>query len=72
MKVYAVLLQDRHSDPEVSVYADKQTAIDDARMMAKKYDRHSDYKERQIARWVFHAEYSCEGDCVTVMECEVL
>jgi hypothetical protein len=72
MKVYAILLQDRHCDPEVTVYADRQRAIDAARAMARQNDRHGDYEEREIDGWVFHAEYSCESDSVTVLECEVL
>lgn len=72
MKVYTILLQDRHCDPKITVYADRQQAIDKARSIAKEYDRHGEYEEMQIADWVFHATYSCEGDCVTVLECEVL
>ena len=67
MELYTVLHQDRHADPEVEVFSDEQKAVEYARNTAKEFCRHpGDYEESIIADWVFHAIYSCEGDCVTV------
>lgn len=70
MKVYVIIVQDHHADVEVEVYADKDRAISKARLLAVEYGREhtEDYEEKQIADWCFHATYSCEGDCVTVLE----
>lgn len=72
MKVYAIIIDDRHSDTDVEVYADRERAIERARALAKEYcRREEDYQELQIADWVFHAEYSCESDSITVLEKEL-
>ncbi len=72
MKVYVLVIEDRHSDTDVRVFADKDKAIESARKLAQEYCRFvEDYQEKQIADWVFHVEYSCEGDSVTVHEREV-
>lgn len=71
-KVYILLIDDRHCDTEVRVYADKDTAIATAKELAHEYDRFGDYEERQIDGWLFYARYSCEGDHVRVEEKELL
>lgn len=73
MKVYTVLIEDRHSDAEVKVFNDKEDAINYARKTAKEYCRFpEDYEERVIADWIFFAEYSCESDSVRVEEKEII
>ena len=71
MKVYTLLIRDRHSDPTVRIFADKDKAIETAKALAHEYDRFGSYEEHEIAGWIFHASYSCEGDYVTVNEAEV-
>lgn len=72
MKVWVVIIQDRHSDVNIEVYDTISTAVHRAEELAKQHCRHpEDYKELKIADWAFHATYSCEGDCVTVLEKEV-
>lgn len=72
MKVYVLIIDDRHADTDTEVFADKDKAIERARALAKEYCRHEeDYEEKQIADWIFHVEYSCESDSVTVHEREV-
>jgi hypothetical protein len=71
MRVFTVLLEDRHADAEVEVFMDREMAINRAKNLAKENDRHGEYEEQQISDWVFHATYSCEGDSVTVRETEL-
>lgn len=71
MKVYLVIIEDRHADVEVRPFYDADKAVAKARELAKEYDRFGDYEESQIADWLFYASYSCEGDCVRVVEAEI-
>lgn len=42
------------------------------RELAFEYCRHRKYyKEKQIADWIFHVTYSCEGDSISVLEKEI-
>jgi hypothetical protein len=67
-KIYVVMIRDRHSDPVVATFEDRDWAISYARRTAKQYCRFpEDYKELDIRGWEFHAEYSCESDSVTVI-----
>lgn len=65
--VFVVLLQDRHADPEVAVFSDREIAIRFARETAQEMARHpEDYEEKQIKGLEFFASYSCESDCISV------
>ena len=75
MKIYNVLIHDRHSDPEIISFEDKQAAMDFIMSKAKEYCRHDDdYKEIQITEqmrhdgWLLLIEYSREDDYVHVAE----
>ena len=77
-KVYVVILEDRHLDVGVFVFSNKDKAIDWARIEARKCCHHeADYKETEVTSrmqldgWVFAADYSCEGDCIRVVEREI-
>jgi hypothetical protein len=69
MKIYNVLINDRHAEPEIRPFVDKQDAIEFAKKTAKKYC-HSleDLKELQTIDWLYHIVYSCEGDSIWVTE----
>lgn len=79
MKVYIVMLQDRHIAPVVEVWADKDKAIADAREIAK--DEASLYEHRYVEEeltpmmkrsgWLYYACFSSEGDSVHVQEVEL-
>lgn len=72
MKVYALMQQDRHFEPDVEIYTDRDKAIAAAKATAKKSAREqSDYEESEVDGWEFCAYYSCEGDMVRVLEKEV-
>lgn len=72
--VYVVLVEDRHSDPGVEVFWDKAAAIRWARGFVEDSLRHPEDLEivelnNAMIRdgWQWHARYSSEGDCVTVL-----
>ena len=72
MKVYVVVLEDRHIDIQVEVFKDRGEAIAEAKRQAKDGCRYGeDYKEHNYDGWEFHADFSCEGDCVFVKEVEL-
>ncbi len=69
MKIYIVIVEDRHADVEVRPFSDSDTAITEARRVAESSARGFDIEEVDCSRvdnWLFCAEYSCEGDRVTV------
>ena len=66
------MVNDRHTDTDAEVFTTADAAIDFARRAAREYNRHADdYEEAEIAGWLFHARYSCEGDSVWVIEKEL-
>ena len=68
-KVYVAHLKDRHIDPVVRVFKDKQGAIECAKKWAAEgADEQSDIIEDVIKGWLFYATYNEEGDCVWVTE----
>ena len=72
MKVYVLLINDRHADPEIQVFTTPEAAIAAAKAAVTEYARHSeDIEEKQIADWLYFATYSCENDYVRVTECEI-
>jgi hypothetical protein len=61
-RIHIVIWKDRHADTTVHPFTDLETAISEAKRMAKKYSRApEDYEERKIPGWDFYASYSCEG-----------
>ena len=74
MKIYVIVVEERHTDVEVKVYADALLAVEEARGLAKSYCRYEeDYEESDVKGWLFHAQYSCESDSVvTVVEKELI
>jgi hypothetical protein len=75
MKIYIAIWKDRHSDTTAHPFEDKDVAIEWARSKAKEYDRFDDYEEHDYGKdqgWVFYADYSCEGDCIYVVESELV
>ena len=75
MKIYIVIIEDRHTDPIACPFTDPDKAIAEARRIAKDYCEHEeDYEEFNYGRdegWLFYAEYSCEGDSVHVVTTEL-
>jgi len=72
MKIYIVLVEDRHDDVRIIPFSDKGIAITHARTLAKKYNHDpEDYEEEDIEGWLFFARYTCEGDSIRVIEAEL-
>lgn len=72
MIIYNVLWKDRHADTTVKPFRYLTTAIQCARDQAKSVCRSpEDYKETSVNGYLFHINYSCEGDCVWVVASEV-
>lgn len=72
MKIYAVLIEDRHANPEIEVFENKVEAVDRAKGLASQYCSHiDDLKECNIEGWIYYVEYSCESDSVRVTEHEL-
>jgi hypothetical protein len=70
MKVYVAIWEDRHSDTEVRVFADKQSAIDWAKTTARKYA--DTPAESKVSDWVYFVQCSPESDSISVRECDVV
>ena len=78
MKIYVVLIEDRHADVDIELYADRLEAIKRSTELAKRYSRRSEDIEvrplndamKQLG-WIRHISYSCESDYVTVIERDV-
>ena len=71
MKIYTVVVNDRHTDTQVYPFSDKEKAISEARKIAKEYCRHEEhYKEHWFygSHLVFCVDYSTEDDQVFVEE----
>jgi hypothetical protein len=70
--VYVVVLEDRHIDVQVLVFADQHEAIEQAKNLALNGAKSEDrIEELQDESWLYCAYYSSEGDYVTVVEREI-
>jgi hypothetical protein len=75
--VYVVLVRDRHVDSYIEIYRTKEQAIEAAWNLAREFSRggsEEDWEEYEDIKspYVFSMGYSCEGDCVSVLEREIL
>ena len=72
MKVYTILINDRHADTEVNDYKSKESAIKTAKRYVTEWAKYPEDIEETEGKWcLYHGIYSCEGDSVTVSEVEV-
>ena len=72
MKIFVVMVNDRHCDPEPYLFGTAEAAIGYARTAATEYARTpGDVEETPVNGWLFHARYSAEGDSVWVLEKEL-
>ena len=72
MKIYIAIWEDRHSDTTAHPFSTADKATDWARKTAMEYCRFpEDYKEHDYEGWLFYADYSCESDCIYVIEKEL-
>ena len=71
MQIYIVILEDRHCDVFAKPFVNKEKAISEARKMAEDGARDEPVDEQDIDGWEYYAVFSCEGDCVRVVEEEL-
>jgi len=75
MEVYIVIIQDRHTDVTAHPFTNIDTAISEAKRIAKEFCRfEEDYQEHDYGKdagWLFYADYSCESDHVRVVKMEM-
>ena len=79
MKIYIVVIDDRHCDTDVKPFSDKEKAIEYAKEQVQSNARQpEDIDEPELNAsmvkegWVYYATYSCESDSVTVIERELI
>jgi hypothetical protein len=72
MKIFSILIQDRHCDPEVEMAGSLDAAIDRAYEAARQIARHADQIEAlKIDGLTLFISCSGEGDSVSVKEHEL-
>ena len=72
MKIYAALWNDRHSDPGVYLFSTAELAMTWAKKTCREYNRFGGLEESEgESDCLYIGTYSCEGDGITVTECEV-
>lgn len=70
MTVYLVILEDRHTDVQAEVFADREGALKRAAEIVDEYGYDTD-QDTSGTDWLFDAALSGEGDYVRVEEAEV-
>ena len=71
-KIFIAICKDRHIDTTAHPFSTAEKAIKFARKRAKEYAREpDDVEESDIDGWLFYATFSCEGDCIYVIETEM-
>jgi len=74
MKIYVVMVNDRHTDPEPYVFSTAERAIEYARQATQEYAHGPEDIDETLpppAGWLYSASYSVEDDSVWVIEKEL-
>lgn len=72
MKVYALIIDDRHSDTDVQVFSTPESAVDAANAIATEYAlRPEDIQGENYDGFLLWIRYGVEGDHVAVLEREL-
>jgi len=72
MEIYIAICEDRHIDSVVRVFDTPEKAISYAKSFAEGGARHSeDVEETKIDGWLYHCQFSCDGDFVRVEKGEL-
>jgi hypothetical protein len=75
--IYIVLLRDRHIDPKLYPYTTREAAVSTAEALLVEYAwvgaeiERGTWDEDDADGWIWSAQYSEEGDSITVMRCEL-
>jgi hypothetical protein len=68
MKLYVVMIRERHSGTEAYIFSTPEAAIDYARSAAQAAWTPEDVEEESIEGWLYCASFSGEGDATWVLE----
>ena len=73
---YVAILEDRHIDAQAYVFSSEEKAVVFAKLTAREYCRGGELEEdlndaMKADGWVYHCVYSCEGDNIRVIQCEI-
>lgn len=71
MKIYLIVIEDRHRDVVIQPRRDKEFAIDEARGIAAFRAQQHGFEldeNNEYFNGLYWGCYSCEGDCVYVIE----
>jgi hypothetical protein len=71
MKVYILVIEDRHTDPGVQVFTTLAKAVAAAEAYLVGCGPDVEVEENPPGDWLFYARYSVEGDCVWIVEGEL-
>jgi hypothetical protein len=71
MTVYIAILEDRHIDVQAEVFTTAEKAIAYAKAFMLANAAYPDEIEEDPEIGIYHATYSSEGDCVSVVESEL-
>ena len=72
MKIYIVLWKDRHSDTTAKPFLDLEEAKAWAELQPLKCGiDNRDIEVISVEGWLYHIEYTVEGDCLWITEHEV-
>lgn len=71
MKIYIVILQERHIDVDALPFSTRKAANDHARYLAEFYARGPEDVEEWGTGELYHAGWGPEGDCVGVVKREL-
>jgi hypothetical protein len=72
MKIYNVICDDRHCEPTVETYRDKDVALARCLEISNEYCRHKeDWEQNDYDGFLVHYTYSCEGCSTWVVEGEL-
>ncbi len=75
--VYAVMVFERHSDPDVELFAQEADAVARARELVQEYLRYPEDLDEELTEpmrrggWLYYGSWSPEGDHVVVVEREI-
>jgi hypothetical protein len=71
MQVFLVIIEDRHTDVQVEVFAAEASAISRAKAIVAEYDYEPEEPDEAIDGWLFNATLSCEDDCLRVQAADM-
>ncbi len=73
MQVFVAIIEDRHTDVDIELFPTAEEAIEYAKECVQGNARHPEnIEEETIQGCLYYCRYSSEGDCVSVVEKELI